>query len=337
MAFWKKKGLETPARFRERVERKGLTQEFFNIITEGRFTPDQIRVVLTEPGASMARSKASEKFIETEWQRLITTGVKPWPNDTAPSRYRFVEARIRKEHEDEYLEVTLDPGVSYRDAIGSRPAGFKKFGPEYMPNPVGVTTVIRAKNKKGEDMLLVTLRSVKNDFKGGGYHVSTGGIMEIKKDASPADTAVREITEEVGLKKEELNSLVCCGVVENKLVSSSVEIVFDATTNITVEEIMSRVHDDENELLFIPATPEKMREWLVVPTHANMGITNAAVLMVGRDMVAQVSGEAAAQEWYNDLMKFLAVRSQQARKRGANVLEQRDVARLANKVKSARE
>jgi hypothetical protein len=334
---FRQKGLMTPGQLLKKVERKGLEQKYFETIAEGRFRPEEIDVVLTEPGSTTKRTLATERFIEKEWQRRIAEGLKPLPNDLKPSRFRFVDAELINGR----LQITLDPGVSYRDTIGSRPKEFEKqFGAESMPNPVAVTTVVRAKNQAGEGMILLTVRDKKHDIKPGGYHVSFGGAMEIKKDKSPNDTAVREVVEEAAIKEEELEEFVCRGVFKH-IIGSSTEIIYEATARITVEEIRDRIrqkkHDEENSVIAIPTTASKLREWMVVPTHANVGMTNPAVLLVGKDIIRRDEGEVAANEWERMMLAFLAGRSEQAHRKGEAGLEARDVQRLENKIKAIQE
>ncbi len=90
-----------------------LEQKFFKILVEGEFTPDQIDVVVRSN--TLLRTPESERFIEGKWQAHLATGVKPWPNDLKPTRYRVAGLEVVGNR----FQITLDPCVSYKDFIGS--------------------------------------------------------------------------------------------------------------------------------------------------------------------------------------------------------------------------
>lgn len=325
-----KNSLQTPRQLGRRVEAERLQQKFFEPIVEGFFIPEQIETRCTAAGETLVRTPESEKYIEEKWQEVLAGGFKPWPNDTKPSRYRFVGAEVKEGK----LVLTLDPTVSYKDAATTRSKDFaERFGEACAPNPVAVTTVLIAKDSAGKEHMLMTLRNESHDFKPGGYHISVGGAMEIKKDANPIDTCLREMNEEVGLAANELHGVMCVGVVKHSQ-QSATEIIFEARTNVPLEEILKRNHDDENTVVAIPTTPSELRRWIVVPTFANVCVTSAAVLMVGTELVNQQypngDGTEAAQ-WHREMLDLLAARSDQFEKATPAEqaeLEKRDVERL---------
>ena len=249
----------------------------FELLFWGKINPDKI--ILKKIPSLLKRNKKSEKFIENKWKKQIASGLKIRSNDTRPSRYHLGGLKITEKS----VEILASPEISYRDIIGSRSDKFRKlFKKEYWPIPVSVDMILIAKNKKGEKMLGVTLRNANQDYKAGGLHMTTGGAMEIGKDKNPIDAALRETKEETGIKPKELSNIFCRKIIFNPC-QSEIGIMFTATAEIPIEKILSRRHDNENKILFIPFKKETLEYWLLKFTHANSidGIVGA--LTIGED------------------------------------------------------
>lgn len=315
----------------QKMEREGIEQKFFEISAEGKFQPEQIEVQITN--GSLKRSVESENFIEQQWQQKLADGLKSWPNDTKPTRYRLAGTKVM----DNRLILTLDPCVSYRDFAGSNSSDFaKRFGPDYLPRALAVTVILIAKNKNGEEQILMTLRKPDHDYKAGGYHISTGGFMEIDKETDPTRAALRELHEESGIDETELNSLVCIGVVANPWTKHS-DIVYEAKTALSVEDILTKEHDRENNLLFIPTERKKLQQWLLGTAHAATGIATAGLLLTGKESVGREKDDAGqlidGEKWYREMLKALAWRSEKYDDESVRkTLEKRDKLRLVNKI-----
>src|SRR3989344_1891521 len=254
---------------------EGKKQKFFELLVDGEFAPDQLE--MKEVVGSLKRSPESETILESEWKKFLASGVKPWPNDTKPSRYHFTSAKV----ENGKLIISVDPSMSYRDAIGARSPELLKLGREYVPTTAFANILLIAKTKSGQEKLGITLRNTKQDYKPGGYLPTTGGSINLKNKETPFQAALRECKEEIGVEPEELENLVCRGIIFNPAVSGAV-IYFLATTKLTVEEVLSRHHDDENQTIFIPTKIVEFQKWLLASAHANTGEGIAAMLLLGK-------------------------------------------------------
>ena len=329
------------------AEEEGREQKFFEVLAEGHFAPENIETRLVEPGSTLKRAPESEAFIEAGWEKEIENmaarGEKPWPNDLKPTKYRLAGFAV----EGDKLVVTLDPCVSYRDFRGVRTEEFvQRFGKEALPNPLSALTMVIAKDRAGEEHMLVTLRNPKQDYKPGGYHVSTGGLMDSRRDKTPIDAALGELAEESGILKDELEQFECRGLVYNPWTFHS-EIVFRADTRTTIEDIIERrkekarskgltEEEAEGELLFVPTKRVKLQQWLLGPAHAGVPSGLAEILLVGKDLVAE-QGEDG-ERWYEEMRKALAWRSAEYENEAVrDALEHRDSERLSKITAAYRE
>lgn len=322
-----RRGLMARSHFLSRVRESGLRQKFFRVLAEGQFEPEQVSAVILSAGECLKRSAKSEAIIEDAWQKHLAAGNKPWPNDLVPTRFHLADLEV---YGSSRLEIALDPCISYRDFIGSRVPALLAGPHSFVPDPLAVTTVLIASDSKGQDHALLTVRSLEHDYKPGGYHV-LGGFMDLRKDKGPTDTAFRETEEECGIAPNEVTELRCLGVVRN-LIEGHADVIYSARTSIPAEEVLARKNDGENRVILIPVTPEKLREWIIVPTHANVVITSAALIMVGKQ-VFSARNRIAAESWYEEMMHFLAYRSKDYDDPAEVMnLEKRDIARFRTKI-----
>ncbi len=287
----------------------------FQLLWWGAINPKKVILQVT-PGL-LKRNPVSEKFIEKEWQKKIAAGLKTWPNDTKPQRYHFGGLKISNND----IKILADPSISYQDVLGSRPDNFRKlFKKEYRPIPVSVDMILMAKNKMGEKMLGLTLRNANQDYKAGGFHVTTGGAMEIGKDKKPIDAALRETEEEMGIKPKELSNISCRGIIFNPC-QSEIGIMFVATANIPTEKILSRPHDNENNILFIQLKKESLEYWLLEFTHANSVDGIVGALTIGSDLYGKKWAE-------NILAKIIKKSSGYSNAQKRRSLEKKDIKKL---------
>lgn len=275
------------------------------------------------------KTSETEDWIDQQWQQKLARGMRPWPNDTKPSRYRLVNI----EEDEGQLTITLDPCVSYRDFVGScTPEFIERFGQKCNPNPLAVSVALRAKDKNGIEYVFLTIR--KNvDYKKGGYHASIGGFMDIKRDCDPVSAITGEIKEECGIEAYEIEDLRCIAAAYNPNEGSyHTDLVFTARATITVEEILTRQKDEENEgLVYIPATRSSIEEWLAPTTHANVIIAMVGLLLLGKDLPDD--DREKGKTWYERMLGILAEESacydsEETRK----FLETRDIERFTEMV-----
>lgn len=261
---------------------------FFKLLIEGKFPPDQIKI---KKGVGvLKRNPKSESIIEAEWQKFLSSGFKSWPTDTKLSRYHFAGAKVKNNQ----LIITVDPAISYRDAIGGRSLKLKKLGKGFIPIPFAVVTAIIAKTKSGEEKLGIAIRNLKHDYKPGGYSVTAGGNIQIQE--TPTKTAIREIREETGLRPKEINELVCRGITYN-IGSSTVGVIFFAKTRLSPAIIASKIHDDENQIVFISLKEKSLEKFILETALAAVEDALAAILLLGKDRYGE--------KWYEKMLKSL--------------------------------
>ena len=256
---------------------KEKEKDFFDILFWDKIDPN--KVTLEKTTGLLKRSSASEEFIGNEWWKKITYGFEPWPHDTQPTRYHFGGIDVS----NGFVKIIADPAISYRDVMGSRPEKFRGlFAKEYWPITISVDMILVAKNKWGEKMLAITLRGANHDYNPSGFHVTTGGSMEIGKDEKPIDAALRETEEECGIKPRELSGILCRGITLIKD-TQEIGVMFSATVNASAEEMLSRYHDNENEVLFVPTDKNNLEYLLTKFTYASSYDGIIGMLTIGEE------------------------------------------------------
>lgn len=325
------------------AEKEGWEQKIFEIIWEGREKPENIEFEKIDPiGSSLKSTPESQKFIDEHWRNLVDGGMKPWPNDTKPSRYRFAGLRYEKGK----MRFQVDPCVSYHDFRGSWSQEFlERFGKESLPNPLGNTTVIFCKDKNGRENIMVGLREETADNKAGGYHISAGGFYEITKDSNLTEGALREVEEETGINNDNLDQIECRGVVFSDCQTS---VVFEAHTNLTAEEIIERrkqltqkrkltAEESEQGLIFVPVNRIKIQQLMLGPLFAGISTGIAGLLIVGKDMARREGIDP--EKWQKEMLNGLAWRSHEFENLSPaeqKAFEERDKRRLRERVEVMR-
>lgn len=265
---------------------------FFRFLMEKEFSPEQI--IIKRKYNILKRNKESESIIENEWRRFLTLGFNPWPTDTAPSRYHFGGIKIVNNK----IIIEADPTVSYRDTIGGRSLKLEKIGKKFIPIPLGVVVAIIAKTKSGEEMLGITVRNKKHDFKPGGYSITAGGMMQINNRETAKNSILREIKEETGLNPKDIKGLTCRGITYNRG-SKTAGIIFFAKTDLSTDKIISKIHDDENEIIFVPIKKEELERFILKIANACTEDGLAAMALLGKDLYGK--------GWLKRILKSLAL------------------------------
>jgi len=264
---------------------------FFKLLVEGKFLPNQIKI--KKGFGILKRNLKSELLIENEWQKFLTSGFKLRSGDTKPSRYHFVGAKVKNGQ----LIIKVDPTISYRDAIGGRSLKLKKMGRKFVPVPIGVVAAIIAKTNSGEEKLGIAIRNLKHDYKPGGYSVTAGGNAQTQDKETPTETVIREIKEETGLSPKEIYGLICRGITYN-IGSSTAGVIFFVQTHLTPVDISSKIHDDENRIVFIPIRKKWFEKFIIETALASVEDGLAAMLLLGKDRYGE--------KWFEKMMKSLS-------------------------------
>lgn len=290
-------------RSQKEFETAPQSHDFFRVLFENKenIPVDNISIDLVEPGSTIRRTEESEACIDDQWNRLIKEHkIKPWPNDTKPTRFRFVDCILQ----DGNVNLTLDPCVSYRDFVGSRDPDFlKRFGQDFLPNPLsGNMLVVTA-----DERLVLTVRGHINDYKAGGYQFVAGGFMNMGIDNHPMDTAIREVAEETGIQKNEYMEDVSFLGIATSDWTYATDSFFLGHTTLSSSEIDRRDNDNENTLLYIPFDIKKIQQWILAPVHACSPTTIAAILMACKKLLPFENMNA--NEWESMMLRALHWRS----------------------------
>jgi ADP-ribose pyrophosphatase YjhB (NUDIX family) len=157
-------------------------------------------------------------------------------------------------------------------------------------------------NKQGKRIIVITQRNADHDSGARGFHITTGGAMEIGKDKSPIDAALRETKEECGVRPKELSTNLCRAVVYNPRLSE-IGIIFSGSAKITAEEIQSRKHDDENKILFVSTAKNSLKHWLLKQARQTSVDGILGALTIGNDLY----GKQWIEESINSLSESLPI------------------------------
>lgn len=314
---------------------KSLEHKLYRVIQEGEFQNEQVKFDFVEPGSSLQRTPEMIQYIDDIWQGLITSGLRPWPNDTKATRYRVVSSEIR----DGVLHVVLDPCLSYKDIICS---GTKKFRERFPQENANVHALFQdaciiAVDDDGTEKILLSIRSQDVDFLPGGAHVSAGGGVEMAKDKEPTDGILREVKEEIGIEKSSIDEITCLGIHTFETHGPIYSMPFIIKTNLSPKEIKAKENDQEmSNFIWVPTDSKSIQQCILAFTHAHTPLGIASLLAYGRKKFGK--------NWLTEMEVALAWRTNgefdytQPGKR--EELMRRDTERLKNyidsmKVKSA--
>lgn len=289
---------------------------FFNVLVEGKFNPEKISVELVN--GTRESSEESQVYIDSEWKSFPG---KKWPNDTEPSRYRFEEV-VEKNGQ---IILRLDPSVSYKDSLGTRSSEFReKFGEEYQARDIATSILVQT----SDNMLILTRRNETHDYKPNGLHVSAGGFVTFKDEQNgnlnPLTPVYRELHEEVGLEKEELLGVTFLGIVDNPH-ESHPDLIFEAKTHLSSEQIVDRERDEENEVIFINDKAAEVKDWILGLSHSYVTVGAALLILHGK--------ERFGDHWYEEVIVGLKLRGKDYHDRHVyDALEARDKLRLSRRL-----
>lgn len=247
-----------------------LETPFFRMLTEGNFL--SVKPVLVN--GHMCRSPESEAYIQKVKEGRLAKGIKAWPNDAKPSRFHYVGA----EGVGNTLLVKVEPCVSYDDhAAGTSQEFLRIFGWDYLPNALATTVLLES-----EGHMLVANR-LKVDYKKGGFHFSIGGFIGVKEepDGDPVHAVVRELEEEAGVRKDEIELLTCLGIAWD-IWQNKPDVIFTAKTSTPIAELRQRKTDKENSNFWMPVSERNVARLLLGSAHSVVPMGMAALLFSGK-------------------------------------------------------
>jgi 8-oxo-dGTP pyrophosphatase MutT (NUDIX family) len=185
------------------------------------------------------------------------------------------------------LHLELGP-TCYRDFLGTNlhnAATLLRAGEQHLANPLGVSSTVITR----DGFLVFGRRSAQVAFHTGHLHTFGGLLEPSDRDAvgrfDMFGAAVRELNEELGIRKEEIAEIVIAGLVRDRNILQP-EVLFEVTLTLSRAELAARfdptlpgqehtglefVHDDPEAIV-----PFVRRSTPVAPVAA------AAMLLQGR-------------------------------------------------------
>ena len=271
------------ARSRSTITAEGSSTAPFFIEFVQRFTKGQLsqncnatpRPTTPAIEECIARTWETELALAREDKRMLYNG----------DLIRLVEARPAETQ----LHLELGP-TCYRDFLGTNlhhAATLWRSGEQHLANPLGISSTVITR----DGFLVFGRRSARVAFHAGHLH-TFGGLLEASdRDAEGRFdvfmAAIRELNEELGIRKEEIASIVIAGLVRDRSILQP-ELLFEATLTLSRAELTARfdptlpdqehtglefVHDDPETIVpFVrrsaPVAPVALAATLLHGRHA---------------------------------------------------------------------
>ncbi len=156
---------------------------------------------------------------------------------------RLIDCRIQ----DDNLHLTLG-ATDFRELVGtnlSHPEWFRNLGPTYLSNALGVHAVVSSSDSK---LLIYKRSSLVAEYPN--FYDVCGGHVEpdfdfVKGKPDPFAAIVREIQEELSVAPDEIEKIVCLGLVRNTKTFKP-DLIFSIRTNRTSSAFLETPLDDEH-------------------------------------------------------------------------------------------
>lgn len=199
----------------------------------GPYRPGQIHARWSDEQRPTA--PGVEEFVEKLWNRRLgeaaVSGTRLWDGPLC----RLIHCARNSDG----LEMTLGP-TSYRAFVGTNLHNAHlryTHGPEVLANPLGVSAVVMTEDR----YLLLGLRAQWLAYHAGRIHPIGGCVEPAPPGASidPFAAMATELREELGLEESDLGPMICLGLIRDKHIVQP-ELIFDAATRSTVEQIRAR-------------------------------------------------------------------------------------------------
>lgn len=267
----------------------------FDILAHGLYRPDQLHITYY-PSFSMPITPSTQAWMDTLWQqKLASAREQGIPLYDAPL-YRFVSAESRA---DGTLHLVMGD-TGYKEYVTTRvPEFFQGRGREELGNALAVCSVVETSDGY---ILLDKRRSV--DVYVGRYHV-IGGFFERGRDSTPDAqpdpfAAIRrEIREETGVTREDIQEQFCLGLVYDKATPHP-ELCFLTCLGITLEEVRTRVpeEDEIKQLEVLQVTTESLRSFIL--THRGQ------ISATGEPNLLLYGGVKYGEKWIEEVMSLIS-------------------------------
>jgi 8-oxo-dGTP pyrophosphatase MutT (NUDIX family) len=223
--------------------------------------------------ACIARTWETELALAREGERMLYNG----------DLIRLVEARVTPAQ----LHLELGP-TCYRDFLGTNlhhAATVWRTGEQHLANPLGISSTVITR----DGFLVFGRRSGRVAFHAGHLHTFGGLLESSDRDADGRfdvfAAAVRELTEELGVRTDEIAEIVVAGLVRDRSILQP-ELLFEATMNLSRAELTARFdptlpEQEHTGLEFVHAEPEAIVPFVQRSTPV-APVAAAAMLLHGR-------------------------------------------------------
>jgi hypothetical protein len=209
------------------------------ILLKGTFSSDLIDVIISEH-SNRKIDPRSEEEIEKQWQKIVdeysTSGKKIW-NGHSYSLNSFNAENNRLRLELSYIDYKTRRGLGMIDTISD-------LGFDYLPRGVTVATIFCTH----DDYYVVGQR---NGLVSDNYPIDLiGGILlkdegEVKTAQDLERALLLEISEEINLKKEDIQSMIFKGIALTYMYN--IILVYLTKTHLTKKEVEKRFNELEEK------------------------------------------------------------------------------------------
>jgi len=205
----------------------------------------------------------------------------------------------RRKPADLAFHLTIGP-TCYRDFVGTNLFNhhrLKEFGWHRFANPIGTTATLITRDSH----ICYGRRSAQVAYHALHVHTFGGGLEESDRAADgtidPFASLCRELDEELSLSRDELEDLVCVGLLRDKEICQP-EMLFEAGVDLTVEELRAKwatatSRDEHQEIIAFPDEPDAIVPF-IQGCDAIAPVAVGALFLHGRRRWGQAWFEAAA-------------------------------------------
>lgn len=257
---------------------------YFDILASGSFGEGQIKIIQNpQEQYPQEIAEAIEAVWELRNKARLEKGQKPM---TATPQLKLKAVATN----DGNLVMELTEGT-YKDHIARQDKVFRERFKDFDPKIIGTNIVVRT----ADNRLMIVQRGLDAATKPGAMSV-VGGQWDILKDChedgtwDPFKTITRELEEEAGIKREEIDKLQATGIIYNKAASNP-SMIFYADTTLKEDQIRERVGDGEVLVKFIPDDEKEIEHsilwWASSPSPS------------GASALALYGKEKFGQEWFS--------------------------------------
>ena len=245
----------------EQIEINEDEKEKYGISALGPFGENQLHFKIEKAREFTGVEKKAEDFVKDYTQKFLETLNKERKNkgqNPIQDRPKINISDIKNSNEDCYITATKDE-VGYGRIPAFKGEGlnniYKEYSSQYqgeeeilsieefknifMPHLPGTSALIVTSDNK---ILLTKRNPKKTAIYSEAWHLPAGGMdkddTNEKEVLSPFVTIKREIKEEVGLEKDQIDNLTCLGICQNPY-DGATEFLFVANTPISSENIVS--------------------------------------------------------------------------------------------------